>query len=67
MKFRIKGKTYKVLKELPNAEELLVDKVYLVMNSKKEEYTLLCSPKSYILYNDKQQRVATTYSITEID
>ena len=65
-RFRIKGKTYKVIKQLPNADELLVDEVYLLLDSKKEQYTLLCSPKSYILYNSKQQRVATTYSITEL-
>lgn len=64
-KFIIKGKTYTVLEEIPT-QDSIVNYMAKVRNSKKEEFTLIKGYNKYSLYNDKEQKVLTTYSIREI-
>lgn len=64
-KFRIQGKIYTLIEELPNNDPAIVKYIYKVKNSKKEEFTLIKSVKYYTLY--KGDKVFTkTYSIKEI-
>lgn len=64
-KFRIKGKTYTLIEELVSPEDF-VKYIAKVKNSKGEFFTLVHSFKTYTLYNDKQHKVLSTYSIKEI-
>lgn len=63
-KYIIKGKTYTVLEELPSPESY-VTYYAKVVNSKKEIFTLLKSYNKYSLYDSKQNKVLSTYSIRE--
>lgn len=63
-KFKIKGKTYTILEELPIGDDTIFKGRWKVINSKKEEFTLIQSIKQYSLYDHKNNKVVSTYSIT---
>ena len=63
-KFKIKGKTFTILGELPIGDDSIFKGRWKVINSKKEEFTLIQSIKQYSLYDSKNNKVVSTYSIT---
>lgn len=64
-KFRIQGKVYTVVEELPNVDPSMIAFMYKIINSKKEEFTLIKAYKKYTLYKDGKV-FAKTYSIKEL-
>lgn len=64
-KYIIKGKTYTVIEELPVPDSMITS-MCKVRNSKKQEFTLVLSYGKYSLYDDKSNKILTTYSIREV-
>lgn len=64
-KYIIKGRTYTLIEELPSPEDF-IKLVAKVRNSKGEIFTLIQSYKTFTLYNEKKNKVLSTYSIREV-
>ena len=66
-KFKIKGKTYTLIKELDIVDPDIIKRRAIIVDSKGVEYTYIYSATGHHLYNDKSQRVVETLSIQEWD
>lgn len=67
-KFRIKGKTYYFIERLPNKDETFINEMWLMSNSKKENFTLVITNKykRFTLYDSNSKKITTVTHITEL-
>lgn len=68
MKFRIRNKVYRLLKEVTVSykDRDFIKERYIVVDSKKEEYTLIRCLSGYSLYDSNENYLFTTLSIQRI-
>lgn len=66
-KFKIKGKTYTLMKELDIIDTDIIKRRAIISDSKGVEYIYIHSITGHHLYNEKSQRVVETLSIQEWD
>ena len=64
-KFRIKGKIYTFIEDIPVNDDVIKYKK-LVRNSKKELFILVHSTLGYFLYDQNEKRILKTNSIQEL-
>jgi hypothetical protein len=64
-KYRIRGKIYYFIKELPNKDTDFIKFMYEVQDTKKNIYTLIKTLKRYALYKG-DKKILDTYSISEV-
>lgn len=66
-KFKIKGKTYTLVKEQDIVDKDIIKRRAIIVDSKGTEFTYIHSVTGHHLYNDKEQRVVETLSVQEWD
>jgi len=65
IKFKIRGKLYRVIEEIVSEDSSIVKHMYKVVDCSKQEYTLVESCKNFTLYKDNKP-ILKTYSIKDL-
>ena len=65
IKFRIRGKVYRILSEITSEDTSIVKHMYKIVDCHKQEYTLIESLKNFTLYKDNKP-ILKTYSIKDL-